>query len=75
MTTQAQIQGLGGFARWEFTLEHPDDHVVVLRHQGELVARFSQTGATEQSIQKECAAHLVEKHGWDGCLWGREEKD
>ncbi|MBA7644068.1 hypothetical protein ES703_51805 [subsurface metagenome] len=66
MTTQAQTQGLGEFARWGFTLEHPDDHVVELQHQGELVARFSQTGATEQSLQAECAAHLVEKHGWDG---------
>jgi len=31
-------------------------------HQGELVARFSKTGATEESLQEECAAHLVEKH-------------
>ncbi|GAJ13639.1 unnamed protein product [marine sediment metagenome] len=71
MTTQAQRQGLGQFIRWGFTLEPPTDHVVELQHQGELVARFSQTGATEQSLQAECARHLVMKHGWDGCLWGR----
>ncbi|MBA7569093.1 hypothetical protein ES708_10830 [subsurface metagenome] len=71
MTTQAQAQGLGQFARWGFTLEHLGDHVVVLRHQGELVARFSQLGATEGNIQAECARHLVMKHGWDGCLWSR----
>lgn len=74
MTTQAQIQGLGQFASWGFTLEEPDDHVLVLLHQGELVARFSQTGATEKSLQEECASHLVIKHGWNGCLWSRNEK-
>jgi len=62
MVTEAQAQGLGEFARWGFTLEHPDDHIVELYHQGELVARFSKTGATEQSVQEKCAAHLVEKH-------------
>lgn len=74
MTTQAQIQGLGEFAHRGFTLEHLDDHVVLLLHEGKLVARFSQTGATEASLQHECAKHLVMKHGWDGCLWppGRE---
>ncbi len=71
MTTQAQAQGLGQFARWGFTLEPPTDHVVELQHQGELVARFSQTGATKESIQAECARHLVMKHGWDGALWER----
>ena len=69
MTTQAQIQGLAEFARYRFTLEHPDDHVLILMHEGEFVARFSRTGATEQSLQAECAAHLVEKHGWAGCPW------
>ena len=71
MTTQAQIQGLREFARWEFTLERPDGHIVELHHQGELVARFSQAEAAEQSLQAECAKHLVIKHGWDGCLWSR----
>jgi len=50
---------LGEFSRWGFTLEYPDDHVVLLTHEGELVARFSQLGATEASLQKECARHLV----------------
>ncbi len=69
MTTQAQIRGLGEFADRGFTLEHPDDHVVELLHEGELVARFSQTGAIEHSLQAECARHLATQHGWDGCLW------
>ena len=68
MTTQDQAQGLGEFARRGFTLGHPDDHLLVLLHEGELVAHFSQTGATEASIQEECARHLVMKHGWDDCL-------
>lgn len=73
MTTEMQLQGLGEYARWGFTLAHPDDHVVELQHEGELVARFSQSGATEESLQAECARHLVTEHGWDGCLWSREE--
>ena len=68
MATSMQTLGLDKFARWGFTLKHPDDHVVELQHEGELVAHFSQTGATEQSLQAECARHLVTEHGWDGCL-------
>lgn len=73
MTTQAQIQGLGQFASWGFTLEHPDDHILLLLHESELVARFSQTGATKESLQAECALHLAKCHGWNGCLWSRHE--
>lgn len=69
MTTEVQVQGLGEFARRGFTLEHPDDDVVFLMHDSQRVAAFSQTRATEESIQAECAHHLVMKHGWDGCLW------
>ena len=62
MVTQAQIQGLGQFAHWEFTLELPDDHVLFLMHDGERIAIFSQTGATPESLQAECARHLAESH-------------
>ncbi|GAI88695.1 unnamed protein product [marine sediment metagenome] len=58
MTTQAQVQGLGEFARQGFTLEHPDDHVLLLMHEGEQIARFSQAGATQKALQRECAKHL-----------------
>jgi len=68
MTAQAQLQGLGEFARWGFTLEHLGCEVVLLLHEEELVARFYQTGATEERLQAECSKHLVMKHGWDGCL-------
>ena len=71
MTTQAQIQGLGEFARYGFTLEHDGAMAVFLLHEGELVARFSQLGATPESLQAECALHLVKRHGWSGCLWSR----
>ncbi len=73
MPTQVQIQGLGQFARQAFTLEHDGSMAVFLLHEGELIGRFSQTGATEKSLQKECALHLVKHHGWDGCLWSRKE--
>ena len=72
MTTQAQIQGLGQFANWGFTLEHDGAMSVFLLHEGELVGRFSQTGATEESIQRECANHLALRHQWDGCLWSKK---
>jgi len=73
MTTEAQIQGLGEFANFGFTLEHDGAMSVFLLHEGELVGRFSQTGATEESLQAECAKHLVMKHGWNGCLRTRKE--
>ncbi|MBA7468794.1 hypothetical protein ES707_04047 [subsurface metagenome] len=66
MTTRAQAQGLGEFAKWGFTLEHDGAMAVFLLHEGELVARFMQTGATEESLQAECSRHLVMKHGWQG---------
>lgn len=62
MRTRAQIQGLGEFAKRGFTLEHPDDHIVELHHQGDLIARFRQTRATQKGLQRECARHLAEKH-------------
>jgi len=69
MPTQVQIQGLGQFGRRGFTLEHLGCEVVLLLHEGELVGRFSQIGATEESIQRECAQHLAKCHGWEGRLW------
>jgi hypothetical protein len=69
MATKVQVAGLGEFAEMGFTLDHCGCEVVLLLHGGELVARFSQAGATEQDIQAECANHLVAKHGWDGTLW------
>ena len=73
MVTKVQVQGLGQFASFEFILEHDGAMALFLFHQGELVGRFSQTGATEKSIQRECALHLANCHGWDGCLWTRKE--
>lgn len=70
MTTQAQIQGLGEFTRWGFTLEHDGAMALFLLHEGELVGRFSQTGATEKSIQMQCALHLAKCHGpITRCRW------
>jgi len=69
MTTKAQVQRLGQFARWGFALQHPDDHILLLLHEGELVARLSQARATEEGLQGECAKHLAIKHRWDECLW------
>ena len=71
MATEVQVKGLREFADWGFTLEHPDDHLLLMLHEGEQVAVFSQTGATKEGLQAECADHLVTKHGWDACLWRR----
>ena len=73
--TEAQVRGLGKFALLGFTLEHDGAMSVFLLHKGELVARFSQTGATEESLQGECAKHLVIKHSWKSCLWDKHRKD
>ncbi len=69
MPTKAQSQGVGMFADRGFALQHLGCEVVLLLHEGELVARFSQTGATEESLQAKCAKHLAMCHGWDGTLW------
>ena len=61
MTTKAQVQGLGEFADRGFTLEHPDDHVLLLMHEGDQVAVFSAAGATQKSLQQECAKYLAGK--------------
>lgn len=68
MTTQAQTQGLGDFADRSFTLEHDGAIAVFLLHEGELIGRFYQTGASEKSLQKECALHLMKCHAWSGCF-------
>ena len=62
MTTPAEIRGLGEFVRQGFTLVDPDDHLLLLMHEGEQIAVFSQTGATQESLQRECARHLTKKH-------------
>ena len=75
MTTQAQVQGLGLYMNWGFSLYRPDDHSVALLHEGRSIALFSQTGATLESLQAECSLHLVKRHGWEGCLYQQEGQD
>lgn len=72
MTTAERDPGLGSFAGMGFALVHPDDHIVELHHEGKFVARFSQLGATPESLQAECAKHLVNDHGWDGAIFKSE---
>lgn len=64
MTTDAQVEGVGEFARWGFTLDHVIDDEVLLMHEGEQIASFLQTAATERSLQAECARHLAKRHGY-----------
>lgn len=71
MAINWQIVTLGEFARMGFSLVHPDDHAVILFHEGHRISTFCQAGATEESIQAECLRHLAAKHGWDGCIWKR----
>ena len=59
MTTQAHTHGVGEFNRHGFTVEHPDDHLLFLVYGGKRIAVFSQIGATEESIHKECQKHLT----------------
>jgi hypothetical protein len=64
MTTGAQFNSQREFVTRGFTLKHPDNDVLVLLHEGEQVAVFSQAGATESCIQVECIRHMVKCHGW-----------
>lgn len=73
MVTRLQTEGLGEFSRMGFILEAQSDHLVELYHEGEVIATFSQTGATERGLQKECADHLIKYHHWDGCIWEGEK--
>lgn len=64
MATRAQFNSQREFVTRGFTLKYPDDDVLVLLHEGEQVAVFSQTGAIESSLQMECIRHMVNYHGW-----------
>jgi hypothetical protein len=64
MTTGAQFNSQREFVTRRFKLKYPDDDVLVLLHEGEQVAVFSQAGATESSPQLECVRHMVKCHGW-----------
>ena len=50
MSDRTDIEALGDFAQKGFTLEHDGDHIVYLMHQGESIARFSQTGASSREL-------------------------
>lgn len=49
-----------------FTMGEDGDHILALYHQGEEIARFSQTSryTTQGRLRMECAEHLVAKHGY-----------
>jgi len=72
VTTEVQRNALGSFAELGFTVDHEGDETIRLVHEGVTVHRFSQLGATAESLQAECARHLVLKHHWDGALWHRQ---
>ena len=69
MPDTVDTEALGEFASMGFTLEHDGDHIVYLMHEGESIARFSQSGASPESFQKEASLHLVIEHGWEGALF------
>ncbi len=65
MSTNTVYQVLGVFADQGFSVETPDDDILVLKHEEEFVGRFIQTGATSENIQEECAKHLAQ-HQFSG---------
>ena len=64
MAAMFQGKGQREFFTKGFTLKYPDDDVLVLLHEGEEVAVFSQAGAIESGLQVECIRHMVKYHGW-----------
>ena len=53
---------LGSYSGLGFTLRVPDDHFLLLFHEDERIAIFSQTGATRESLWNQCAGHLLAHH-------------
>jgi hypothetical protein len=49
-----------------FELKEDGDDFLVLYHQDEEVARFTQLGAIPAFIQTECEMHLSMQHGYAG---------
>ena len=48
-----------GYRRYEAD----SDHLIILEHKGEEVAKFSATGATPMAILEECHRHFFYEHG------------
>ena len=53
---------LGSYSGLGFTLHVPDDHFLLLFHDDERIAVFSQIGATPESLRSQCAGHLLTHH-------------
>ena len=49
---------LGQYARQGFTLEAPDDHLLELRYEDEIIAMF-RPGAKIEDIRLACEQHLL----------------
>jgi len=49
---------LGRYHSKGFRLVEPDDHILVLYYLDELVARFSQVGATIPAIRETCQEYM-----------------
>lgn len=58
-----------------FSLSYPDGHVVLLIHEGERVAVFSQSGVTREAIDAECENHLSREHDLNQISFVDEMKD
>lgn len=50
---------LGDYVARGFKLLEVGDHALVLCHENEQVASFSQEGATGQSVRDACVCHLL----------------
>lgn len=55
---QATEDCLGIWKDRGFTLEEPDDHTLILRHEHQYVAKFNQTTVTPRAIRRACGSWL-----------------
>lgn len=51
-------QSLGKYQEEDFNLEEEGDHILKLYYRGNMVARFSQMGATFEEIHRTCSEYL-----------------
>lgn len=60
LAEQVCTASLGEYRDMGFRAYEADDHILVLEHDGDLIARFNATSVTVETLQSTCHQHLNE---------------